>query len=304
MRRFFLTILAFFASTQIFVSTQTLGQESEYTGLKSPVNHSLKVFLDPVARTINVEDTISLPTALRGNSVLFELNSNLAITETSGELLQISSNSVDPSAGLNGAGGLPARTAMYSLSSDDNDQFRLVYSGSIYDIAEQTSEEYAQSFSETSGIIGEQGVYLNYGSAWFPILGDSLVTFDLEVKFSSNASTWKAVSQGDRNGGNAWINRDPMEEIYLIAADFTEYSVLSGDVEVLAYLRTPDSNLATKYMDATERYLNLYEPMLGEYPYSKFALVENFWETGYGMPSFTLLGEQIIPIYSGVFISS
>ena len=29
-------------------------------------------------------------------------------------------------------------------------------------------------------------------------------------------------------------------------------------------------------------------------PYSKFALVENFWETGYGMPSFTLLGEQII----------
>ena len=65
MRRFFLTILAFFASTQIFVSTQTFGQESEYTGLKSPVNHSLKVFLDPVARTINVEDTISLPTALR-----------------------------------------------------------------------------------------------------------------------------------------------------------------------------------------------------------------------------------------------
>ena len=32
----------------------------------------------------------------------------------------------------------------------------------------------------------------------------------------------------------------------------------------------------------------------GPYPYSKFALVENFWETGYGMPSFTLLGEQII----------
>ena len=33
---------------------------------------------------------------------------------------------------------------------------------------------------------------------------------------------------------------------------------------------------------------------LGPYPYSKFALVENFWETGYGMPSFTLLGEQVI----------
>ena len=82
--------------------------------------------------------------------------------------------------------------------------------------------------------------------------------------------------------------------MHLIAADFTEYSVQSDDVEVMAYLRTPDSNLATKYMDATERYLQLYEHMLGEYPYSKFALIENFWETGYGMPSFTLLGEQII----------
>ncbi|MEQ8953248.1 MAG: M20/M25/M40 family metallo-hydrolase, partial [Gammaproteobacteria bacterium] len=62
----------------------------------------------------------------------------------------------------------------------------------------------------------------------------------------------------------------------------------------LAYLRTPDPNLAARYMDATDRYLKVYEPLLGEYPYSKFALVENFWETGYGMPSFTLLGPQVI----------
>src|SRR5712691_12736539 len=38
----------------------------------------------------------------------------------------------------------------------------------------------------------------------------------------------------------------------------------------------------------------MYRSLLGPYPYSKFALVENFWETGYGMPSFTLLGEQVI----------
>ena len=34
--------------------------------------------------------------------------------------------------------------------------------------------------------------------------------------------------------------------------------------------------------------------MLGDYPFSKFALVENFWETGFGMPSFTLLGPRVI----------
>jgi len=40
--------------------------------------------------------------------------------------------------------------------------------------------------------------------------------------------------------------------------------------------------------------LKMYEDMLGPYPYTKFALVENFWQTGYGMPSFTLLGDKII----------
>ncbi|MCL4721195.1 MAG: M20/M25/M40 family metallo-hydrolase, partial [Gammaproteobacteria bacterium] len=40
--------------------------------------------------------------------------------------------------------------------------------------------------------------------------------------------------------------------------------------------------------------IRMYSELLGAYPYDKFALVENFWETGYGMPSYTLLGSQII----------
>ena len=38
----------------------------------------------------------------------------------------------------------------------------------------------------------------------------------------------------------------------------------------------------------------MYEGILPAYPYPSFALVENFWETGYGMPGFTLLGPSII----------
>ena len=38
----------------------------------------------------------------------------------------------------------------------------------------------------------------------------------------------------------------------------------------------------------------MYESLIGPYPYAKFALIENFWETGFGMPSFTLLGSRVI----------
>jgi hypothetical protein len=86
----------------------------------------------------------------------------------------------------------------------------------------------------------------------------------------------------------------PQEEIYLISSEFTEYSQAAGAVEAMAFLRNPDPQLAQKYLDTTAQYLEMYRKLLGPYPYSKFALVENFWETGYGMPSFTLLGPRVI----------
>lgn len=259
------------------------------------VHHSLKVLVDPVLRRISVEDTITLPEQLSGDEVTFDLNSNLAVTDITGNL-QTQSDSSTVGVGFSAAGEMTASVNRYvlGLPASNNGRVLITYTGSIYDVAEQASPEYAQSFAETSGIVGEQGVYLNKGSTWIPDFGIDFLTFDLEVEFTDNASTWTAISQGDRNGENAWASEQPMEEVYLIAANFTEYSQQAEDVEVLAYLRSPDPNLAAKYMDATERYLKLYEPLLGDYPYSKFALIENFWETGYGMPSFTLLGQQVI----------
>ena len=50
-----------------------------------------------------------------------------------------------------------------------------------------------------------------------------------------------------------------------------------------------DEALAAKYLTTAAQYLEMYRGLIGPYPYGKFALVENFWETGYGMPSFTLV---------------
>src|SRR5512146_1143049 len=108
------------------------------------------------------------------------------------------------------------------------------------------------------------------------------------------------MSQGMRaartkNGARVrWESPDPQEEIYLIASRFTTYEKKSGTLSGMVLLRTPEKELADRYLDATIRYIDMYSNLIGPYPYTKFALVENFWETGLGMPSFTLLGEQII----------
>lgn len=273
-----------------------LAQIPEAPAPTRPVHHSLRIILDPINHQITVEDTINLAALPPDNLLRFSLNSNLAISNNSGSLQRVAAPPQVAIPGSNAVGGLAAPTNAYELRLPrrNADRVLLIYSGTIFDVAEQTGAEYAQSFAETSGVISEQGVYLNKASAWIPDFGDDLVTFDLQVEFADSARGWRVVSQGDRAGANGWLSQQPMEEVYLIAANFTEYSQQAGAVEVLAYLRQPDPNLAARYMDATERYLALYEPLLGEYPYSKFALVENFWETGYGMPSFTLLGSQVI----------
>ncbi|NIS60350.1 MAG: M20/M25/M40 family metallo-hydrolase [Proteobacteria bacterium] len=148
-------------------------------------------------------------------------------------------------------------------------------------------------------MISGEGVYLARSSFWYPISGEGLVTFTLQVEIPSE---WNAVSQGRRTihvrGGNTtsvrWESPEPQEEIFIVAGKFTQYRQSAGRVEAMVFLRTPDRDLANRYLDATARYIALYEKLIGLYPYGKFALVENFWETGFGMPSFTLLGPKVI----------
>ncbi len=152
---------------------------------------------------------------------------------------------------------------------------------------------------DSSGIIFSQGVYLAGESLWYPRFKNELVRFRLSVRLPNG---WKSVSQGERKyiedeksyHLDVWEENNAQDDIYLIAAKFTEYSQDAGGVNAMAFLRNADDALAKKYLDATAQYLAMYQELLGEYPYKKFALVENFWQTGFGMPSFTLLGQKII----------
>ena len=173
------------------------------------------------------------------------------------------------------------------------------YGGEIFHPVQQAGEEYSGSFSGTPGIISEEGVYLCASSYWFPWFNKDLVSFEMQV---DSPSGWEVVSQGERTVHKKsaatvsvnWSSPEPQDDIFLIAAKFTEYSRAVGAATAMAFLRKPDDALANKYLEVTAQYLEMYRQLLGAYPYKKFALIENFWETGYGMPSFTLLGEKVI----------
>ena len=264
-------------------------------------HHELKVAIDPESNRIQVLDTITIPPGedrAASGGISFLLHRNLAVTcLTEGIRLE-----PDPPA--DDAGGQAPLARSYTIYPLGNGaaprQVVLSYEGVINHPVEKTGEEYARSFSQSPGLISPEGAVLSGGTCWYPRLETDLVTFSLHVILPAG---WTAVSQGKRSSFQSatdkasvtWESPEPQDEIYLIAAAFTEYERdLKNGVTAHAFLRAPDPSLAAKYLDVTGLYIGMYNRLIGPYPFTKFALVENFWETGYGMPSFTLLGPRVI----------
>lgn len=177
----------------------------------------------------------------------------------------------------------------------------LSYAGAVYDSLKPPEVAYGRGFETTSGLIDERGTFLEGSTFWVPWSGDGLFRFRLRATVPSG---WESVSQGtwanrsvtpDGKVEGSWVSNDPMDEIYLIAGPYVVREAVHGDVKAytFTYENTPE-DLCQTYLDATGEYLQIYEEMIGPYPFDKFAMVENWWQTGFGMPSFTLLGDRVI----------
>jgi len=253
------------------------------------LHHDLKLIVSPAEHRLEVLDSITLPNEFP-NMITFSLHSGLTPTSpTPGvRIMKLAER----------RGAVPLSSFNIILPPGLR-TFAIAYNGIIHHPIEQYGKEQARGFQETPGIISAEGVVLSGATEWYPDFGPGLVTFDLAVTLPP---AWDAVSQGERTvhvqGGSAavvaWRSPEPQSEIYIIAGNFTEYTGPANHPQAMAFLRTPDEAMANRYLDATMRYLDMYSSLIGPYPYGKFALVENFWETGFGMPSFTLLGPTVI----------
>ena len=275
------------------------------------LHHDLAVTVDPGAHSIEVVDLIDpvgrVSTYAEG-AYRFVLHAGLApeVITPKWRLEPVEGEITADFFGINATTATVEDTVLlegWRLVPEDGASatVRLRYGGEINHSLEQQGEEYQRSFSETPGFVGEEGIFLAGTSFWVPTFGDGLMTFKLDVY--KLAKGWQVVSQGRRTlldidaegrTGVRWSFDHATEEIYLVGGPLEVFEDRQGEVEVFAYLRSPDAALATRYLDATKRYLRLYNSMLPAYPFASFALVENFWETGYGMPGFTLLGPQVI----------
>ncbi len=150
-----------------------------------------------------------------------------------------------------------------------------------------------------SGTISDRGVLLLGGSGWYPYIPAESPTYRIEVDAPEGmaaVTAGKSLGSENRNGRtvSTWQVDDPVDFLALSAGRYEVMEKSVAGAMVAAYFFPETASLAPNYLEASARYIALYADLFGPYPFDKFAVVENFFPTGYGFPSYTLLGSRVI----------
>ncbi|KAF0234183.1 MAG: hypothetical protein FD177_1095 [Desulfovibrionaceae bacterium] len=148
---------------------------------------------------------------------------------------------------------------------------------------------------------GPDWAMLMPGSLWHPEVQGAKGTYRLRVSAPPGV---KAVTQGALGGFedtpqatlSAWTVDKPVGRLGLCLARYRFEESRQGPVPVQTFLLEGSARLAPTYLEASASHLRFYQELHGPYPLEKFAVVENPLPTGYGFPSYTLLGSQVIAL--------
>jgi len=160
--------------------------------------------------------------------------------------------------------------------------------------------------ADSRGVLGglppmasERGSFLPGASGWYPELGIDLFTYRVELELPAGQRGLVAGrlmrESMDANLYRAQFERtQPGESIDLVAGPYTVEERASGDVRLRTYFHAELADLSAGYLDAAAGYVDRYSRAIGTYPYTGFSIASSALPTGFGMPSFTYLGIDVL----------
>ncbi len=159
-----------------------------------------------------------------------------------------------------------------------------------------------------TGTISGRGTFLLSGAGWYPRVVNARAEYHLAVDAPRGilaVTAGRPMGHTDRGARTVsrWRVTHPVEGLALSAGPYEMREEDAGGIAVMTYFFADTAPLAGKYLAAAGRYLSLYQELFGPYPFEKFAVVENFFPTGYGFPSYTLIGGTVLRLPFIVYTS-
>lgn len=275
------------------------------------LGHDIAVDLDLESHSLRATDTLSLrldkgggEDGPRNETLIFLLNRHLHVDSVNmgSKALKWKRLTRDKTVGENGPAGSGQLEIYLPISPNGNDiSLKISYHGVLYTPLDSDSVVYAT--------ITPEFVYLTPMAHWYPDLpGVSLATFRVEARVPSG---YEVITHGrlldmreeDSTTLFVWEADYISDSCFLLAAKYETTHDVYNNIDIYTYFFPEEQGLSESYIEATKRYLRIYEEMFGPYPFSRFTVVENLFPTGYGMPSYTLLGRAALKLPFIVHIS-
>ena len=132
---------------------------------------------------------------------------------------------------------------------------------------------------------------------WHPV-PDRAMSFSLTAQLPSG---FKGISESDiidTKQDNDTLRTSFSQAVQAIHFAAGPYQIrkqqIRDGLSISTWFFAEDTDLSSGYLDAGTAYILRYEREIGPFPYQHYAIVANRLPTGYGMPTFTLLGQMVL----------
>ncbi len=149
-----------------------------------------------------------------------------------------------------------------------------------------------------------RGTFLPSATRWHPVFDGAGLAYRIAIDVPEGQhGIVPGAPSGERTGGGrrvqSYVFEQPESAIDLMAGPYRvtqrDFVVADGRKIALRALLHPEiADRGDGDLDAVERYLRLYEGWIGPYPYEAFSVVSSPTPTGFGMPTLTYLGVEVL----------
>jgi aminopeptidase N len=175
---------------------------------------------------------------------------------------------------------------------------RVRYSGLLTPM--DTGLTHRETLAADAPVSSSEGAFLPAGSGWYPAIGE-LFTWRLSVRTpASQIAVAPGTVEREENGGRAAVFafHHPSQGVDLFVGPYSiteqQADAAGRKVRIRTYFHKELQPLAAGYLESAARFIARYSHEIGAYPYSHFSIVSSPLPTGFGMPSLTYLGRDVL----------
>jgi aminopeptidase N len=241
----------------------------------------IDVQLDPVTRQFNALATLTDTQDLRG----FHFGPEFAITALKVNGLAVKPNRRPASAEFR----LPAGARRVEIA------YRAT-------LAATPNLDHRQVLGQRAGTAAPEGSFLPGAAGWYPEVG-KLFSYRLVLNLPAGQKGLVPGSLLDESDTPAGYRAVfdfpyPADGIDLMAGPYAvgERTLKLGErtIRIRTWFHPELKDFAQGYLDDSARYIERYSKLIGAYPFEMFSVVSSPTPTGFGMPSLTYLGREVI----------